>query len=496
MPDPLRVLPSEIWSYCLEFALYKRPAGPLELMAVSHAWDVFLLTSSILWRHIYIRNGEDETARVQTFLELSTNYPLDIDITTILPDVKVLHLLEPHLPRVHTIAIRPFKPHLITAIYGEQWRQSVAYILTQSFPRLKPHDLKDSHCSLRVLWGTYPLQQHVAVMRFETKNNYGSDQRNPRFPTNALPSIRVWEEHITSRRHQCERRSDLTNHATISDRQDPRLGELANYYSGLLNGKKVAVRLHMKQAIGNTSPPWNLYMERHINRQMYVWARLKHPNIVGFLGYSTGFNEYPALVIEWCRHGTVLEYREGRNLSAQERLKLARDVCEGLRYLHRLAVIHGSIKPGHVLVGEDGVAKLCGFGAVEFNGYRWPPELNIGTKSTEVQQYRAPEFYMASERGSSTPTMQGDIYALGGVLLELVEQISPFQRFGEGSIARAITRGESPAIRSESTGTLLGYTDHFWDLLEACWANKDARPTIREVVKVLCFLMRVMAAIS
>src|SRR5262249_12790859 len=67
----------------------------------------------------------------------------------------------------------------------------------------------------------------------------------------------------------------------------------------------------------------------------------------------------------------VLEYIPGRNLAAEHRarpltpaqaLELVRQLAEGLAAVHACGLLHRDLKPGNVLVGDDGRPRLVDFG--------------------------------------------------------------------------------------------------------------------------------------
>lgn len=48
-------------------------------------------------------------------------------------------------------------------------------------------------------------------------------------------------------------------------------------------------------------------------REMGIWAKLNHVNVLPFLGFILK-NDYPSLVSEWIDNGTVLEYLKNNPL--------------------------------------------------------------------------------------------------------------------------------------------------------------------------------------
>jgi hypothetical protein len=76
--DPLIRLPYETWLQCLSLATRDSVAGPLPYLAVSPHWSETILSSPALWTKIILGKGEDEEARLHTFLHLSASLLLDV----------------------------------------------------------------------------------------------------------------------------------------------------------------------------------------------------------------------------------------------------------------------------------------------------------------------------------------------------------------------------------------------------------------------------------
>jgi eukaryotic-like serine/threonine-protein kinase len=124
----------------------------------------------------------------------------------------------------------------------------------------------------------------------------------------------------------------------------------------------------------------------------------------------------------------VLEYVAGESLNrilAREKklplsraLKLAEEIAEALDYAHEQGVVHRDIKPGNILITEDGHAKIADFGIAKLNLAHFTlPGRVMGTPA-----YMAPE--QLSGEGVDG---RSDLFSLGVILYAMVTGHSPFQ---------------------------------------------------------------------
>jgi hypothetical protein len=187
MPDPLQALPTELWILCMEFAIAGRLAGPLEFITVSQAWGAVLLNSPSLWTQIYIQNGQDEIARISTFLYLSKQCQLHIDVMTVLPNVDSLRPVAEHISRVSTISIRPGPSDTSTALHARPWQRAAACILEILSNGMQLSDLESPACYGVTIWDDRRLRYHVILLQF-TVAARGAGVKEPN---------RKWGDHIT-----------------------------------------------------------------------------------------------------------------------------------------------------------------------------------------------------------------------------------------------------------------------------------------------------------
>jgi len=88
------------------------------------------------------------------------------------------------------------------------------------------------------------------------------------------------------------------------------------------------------------------------------WAALTHPNCIRLLSYSTQA-ENLFVIMEWLQKGSLADELEtGEAVPPHACLRMARELAQGLAFLHSHGIIHGSIKNRNILIAQDGTAKL------------------------------------------------------------------------------------------------------------------------------------------
>jgi len=157
----------------------------------------------------------------------------------------------------------------------------------------------------------------------------------------------------------------------------------------------------------------------------------------------------------------TMEYLEGETLQEMLRakgplpasiaLRIALDICEGLRLVHAQGIIHRDLKSGNIMLcgrGDSLRAVLMDFGLAR--AFDASPTARVGTNHgarndefadgaiVGTPAYMAPEQFEGKPLSSAT-----DIYALGIVLYELATGIHPYA--APTPVAAAIRRAQTPA---------------------------------------------------
>ncbi len=168
-------------------------------------------------------------------------------------------------------------------------------------------------------------------------------------------------------------------------------------------------------------------------------AQIVHPNVVAI--YDTEEIGAMAYVAMEYVHGTGLDrYLEERGkLSWREVLPLGRAICEGLAAAHAHDLVHRDIKPGNILLGQDGSIKIADFGLALFLSQRGEPgETVVGTPG-----FLAPE----ALRGRPV-TAWSDLFAVGVLLCRSLTGHYPFAGRNLRAIVASTLNDPTPPLDS------------------------------------------------
>ena len=150
-------------------------------------------------------------------------------------------------------------------------------------------------------------------------------------------------------------------------------------------------------------------IEQRFVREAKLGASLNHSNLVSV--YDTVVEDEGVLIVMEYVRGESLAVALLRGPMAPDRVaRLAGDLGEALDHAHGHGVVHRDVKPGNVLLREDGVAKLADLGiAVSIDQTRVTQSgIVLGSAA-----YMAPEQLDGAEIGPAA-----DVYSLATVCFE------------------------------------------------------------------------------
>lgn len=147
-------------------------------------------------------------------------------------------------------------------------------------------------------------------------------------------------------------------------------------------------------------------------REIKLLQSLKHHNIVNLQEVMVEKNDC-FMVFEYLSHDlTGLLNHPSFKLEPSHKKHLAKQLFEGLDYLHRRGVLHRDIKAANILVSSDGVLKLADFGLARFYAKR--RQLDYTNRVITIW-YRSPELLL----GETQYGPAVDIWSAACVLVEI-----------------------------------------------------------------------------
>ncbi len=146
-------------------------------------------------------------------------------------------------------------------------------------------------------------------------------------------------------------------------------------------------------------------------------ARLQHPHILPLYDYGQEDNIL-YLVMAYIGGGSLDGIVADGPMPVKQVQHILRQVAAALDYAHRQGVIHRDIKPGNILLDNDGNALLADFGIVKMTD----SGVNItGTGVVGTPAYMSPEQAQGLQLDN-----RSDIYALGCVVYEMLTGRQPY----------------------------------------------------------------------
>lgn len=178
------------------------------------------------------------------------------------------------------------------------------------------------------------------------------------------------------------------------------------------NDKPVAIKWYIPTLFGDNRG------NRRFLKETRLMKRLNHPGIVTV--FEAGMqDEYGYLVMEYLPKSLAQLIGRTGSITVQKAVNLTIQIADALFYLHKNDIVHRDIKPGNILLRQDGSSALADFGIAK--------PLDSETQLTKTGISVGTPLYMSPEQCQAKKvTGRSDLYSLGVVLFEMLTGEPPF----------------------------------------------------------------------
>ncbi len=299
------------------------------------------------------------------------------------------------------------------------------------------------------------LAEALAVMAAATPHAGGSGEAGGRTDPLSLPAIGATAQAGAL---------DLGDEHRAGDRIGPyRLRSLLGRggMGAVWLAEQVDGRLHRSVALklplpGRTDANWR----RRFERERDILAALDHPGIAKLFDAGLADDGQPYLAMQYVAGETLTQHARTQGLGLAARVRLFVQLLEVVQHAHAALVVHRDLKPGNILVDEQGRVMLLDFGIAKLLPVDAPQGEAGVTEfagSALTLDYASPEQVSGEAIGTGT-----DVYSLGVVLYELLAGQRPYRlrRASRAAMEEAVLEqelappsGRVAAAQAASTGS-------------------------------------------
>lgn len=212
---------------------------------------------------------------------------------------------------------------------------------------------------------------------------------------------------------------------------------------------------------------------RRAMREARITAGLHHPHAVTV--YDVVEHEGQPCIVMQLVESTPLStlLREHGSFSPRETARIGAQVASALAAAHRLRIVHRDVKPGNILIAEDGSALISDFGISHALG---DASITATGMMHGTPAYLAPEVARGGESSFAS-----DVFSLGSTLYTMLEGTPPFGTESNAiALLHKVARGHYPApTRADGLAPLLE---------EMLSGDPDRRPDMISVASRLSIL--------
>ncbi|KAI5080933.1 hypothetical protein GOP47_0004116 [Adiantum capillus-veneris] len=264
-------------------------------------------------------------------------------------------------------------------------------------------------------------------------------------------------------------------------------GSTSDTYKGMWHGLEVAVKCIRPSFFNDERSAQSFCQE------VDLLSRVRHPNVVQFLGACLSIPDKAWIVMEYMFVGTLSEWLHGSKKRSPiriiplppfcERLSVALGIAQGMQYLHECdpRILHRDLKPSNVFLDRKGGVRISDFGYAKILNQNIEAAL---TGETGTYIYMAPEVVRHEPYNDKC-----DVYSFGVLLCELLTGVPPYvdmdHRFPV-EIAFAVAQGTLRPNLPKELGPIRSQHKVLFELVGSMWEHDPPnRPPFSRITNVL-----------
>ncbi|MGM1061011.1 protein kinase domain-containing protein [Saccharothrix sp. Mg75] len=210
--------------------------------------------------------------------------------------------------------------------------------------------------------------------------------------------------------------------------------------------------------------------KRRAMREGRIAARLQHPHAIAVYDVAEDDGQ-PWLVMEYLPSKSLsTALSERGTLPPRDVASIGQQVASALAAAHNAGIVHRDIKPGNILLGNEGTVKITDFGISRATG-------DVTVTATGMlagtPAYLAPEVAKGYDPGPPS-----DVFSLGSTLYAAIEGMPPFG-LNENTIALLHQVASGKVVPPKQAGPLTAL------LMRLLRAEPEDRPTMAEAREAL-----------
>ncbi|KAL6645214.1 hypothetical protein ACP70R_016822 [Stipagrostis hirtigluma subsp. patula] len=252
------------------------------------------------------------------------------------------------------------------------------------------------------------------------------------------------------------------------------LGSYGEVYRADWNGTEVAVKKFLDQDFYGDALD-------EFRSEVRIMRRLRHPNIVLFMGAVTRPPNL-SIVSEYLPRGSLYKilHRPNCQIDEKRRIKMALDVAKGMNCLHTSVptIVHRDLKSPNLLVDNNWNVKVCDFGLSRLKHSTF-----LSSKSTAgTPEWMAPEVLRNEQSNEKC-----DVYSFGVILWELATLRMPWGGMNPMQVVGAVGFQDRRLDIPKEVDPLVAR------IIYECWQkDPNLRPSFAQLTSALKTVQRLV----